>query len=177
MKWELHRAGDLTAGQRSALQVLSVAVYPPEVSAEWPGRVIEWTPAQWALVGWEDDVALCHAGVVLREALLNGGPVKAGGIGGVKTHPDVRGRGFATTAMRLALDFFREQGDVDFGLLVCEPALVPVYERLGWHRFPGELLVRQRGATVPFTLNLPMTTPVRLSGPLAGNIDLQGPPW
>jgi hypothetical protein len=30
---------------------------------------------------------------------------------------------------------------------------------------------------VPFTFNLPMTTPLRLQEPLSGKIDLLGPPW
>ena len=102
--------------------------------------------------------------------------MKVGGIGGVKTHPAARKRGLATTAIGKAIDLFREQG-AHFGLLVCEPGLVPFYERLGWHRFPGELLVTQRQATVPFTFNLPMTTPIRPQEPLTGAIDLLGPPW
>ena len=32
---------------------------------------------------------------------------------------------------------------------------MPFYERLGWRKFPGDLLVAQRQATVPFTFNLP----------------------
>ena len=103
--------------------------------------------------------------------------MKVGGIGGVKTHPAFRGRGFATAAIQRALAFFHEQGDVDFGLLVCEPGLVPFYERLGWRRFPGDLFVTQHEATVPFTFNLPMTTPIRLQELLTGIIDLLGPPW
>jgi hypothetical protein len=75
------------------------------------------------------------------------------------------------------LDFFHGQGDVDFGLLVCEPALMPFYERLGWSSFPGDLLVTQRQATVPFTFNQPMTTPIRMHELLHGRIDLLGPPW
>ena len=54
---------------------------------------------------------------------------------------------------------------------------MPFYERLGWRSFPGELLVAQRRATVPFTFNLPMTIPVRLQEPPTGAIDLLGPPW
>jgi predicted acetyltransferase len=115
--------------------------------------------------------------VVLRGARWNDRAVRVGGIGGVKTHPASRGQGFAAAAIRHALDFFQDQGDVDFGLLVCEPYLVPFYKRLGWRRFPGELLVTQRRATVPFTFNLPMTTPVQRQEPLTGKIDLLGPPW
>ncbi len=75
------------------------------------------------------------------------------------------------------LDFFRNQGNVDFALLVCEPRLVPFYERLGWQLFPGELLVTQQQATVPFTFNLPMTLLIRLRDSLSGTIDHFGPPW
>ena len=178
MRWELRRVADLTAGEQAALRTLALAVYPPDVAAAWPGRAIEWAAHQWAVVGWDaEGAALCYVGVVLRDARWNDRVVRVGGIGGVKTHPASRGRGFATTAIQRALDFFHEQGDVVFGLLVCEPALVPFYERLGWRKFPGDLLVAQRQATVPFTFNLPMTTPVRLEEPLAGTIDLLGPPW
>jgi hypothetical protein len=91
--------------------------------------------------------------------------------------PSLSRAGFATAAIRLALDYFHGQGDADFGLLVCEVGLVPFYERQGWRRFLGELLVTQRQATVPFTFNLVMTTPDRLQEPIAGTIDLMGPPW
>jgi aminoglycoside 2'-N-acetyltransferase I len=178
MRRELRRVADLSAGEQAAVGTLAAAVYPPEVAAAWPGRAIEWAPHQWGVIGWDaEGVALCYVGVILREARWNERGVRVGGIGGVKTHPAFRGRGFATSAIRRALDFFHGQGDVDFGLLVCEPGLVPLYERLGWRRFPGDLLVTQRQATVPFTFNLPMTTPIRLRESLAGTIDLLGPPW
>ena len=178
MRWELRRVADLSVDEQAALRTLSLAVYPPEVSATWPGRAIEWAAPQWGIIGWDaEDAALCYVGVVLRDARWNDRAVRVGGIGGVKTHPASRGRGFATTAIQRALDFFREQGDVDFGLLVCEPDLVQFYDRLGWRRFPGDLFVIQRQATVPFTFNLAMTTPVRLQAPLTGTIDLMGAPW
>ena len=178
MRWVLRRVADLTADEQTALRTLSLAVYPPEVSAAWPGRAIEWAAHQWGVIGWDaGGAAICYVGVILRDARWDNRSVKVGGIGGVKTHPAFRGRGFATAAIRLALDYFHGQGDVDFGLLVCEAGLVPFYERLGWRRFPGELLVAQRQATVPFTFNLPMTTPIRLHAPLTGAIDLLGPPW
>lgn len=178
MRWELRQVAELSVDKQSALRTLSLAVYPPEVAAAWLGRAIEWAPQQWGVIGWDaDGAALCYVGLILREARWNDRAVKVGGIGGVKTHPASRGRGFATTAMQRALDFFRGQSDVDFGLLVCEPGLVPFYERLGWRMFPGDLLVTQHQATVPFTFNLPMTTPLRLQESLGGKIDLLGPPW
>jgi GNAT superfamily N-acetyltransferase len=177
MRWAIHPVAELTESDRSALRALSLAVYPPEVAAAWPGRSIEWAPAEQSVIGWDGDTAVCHVGLVLRDANWNDRAVRVGGIGGVKTHPAARGRGFASSAIRRALDFFRDRGDVDFVLLVCEPELVAFYERFGWRTFPGELRVAQRGSTVPFTLNLCMTAPVRIVEPFAGTIDLLGPPW
>jgi GNAT superfamily N-acetyltransferase len=178
MRWERRRVADLTAGEQAALRTLALAAYPPEVAAAWPGRAVEWAPHQWGVISWDaEGAALCYVGAVLREARWDDRAVRVGGIGGVKTHPASRGRGFATAAIQRALAFFHEPGDVDLGLLACEPGLVPFYERLGWRRFPGELLVTQRRATVPFTFNPVLTTPVRLQGPLTGAIDLLGPPW
>src|SRR5262249_9195246 len=57
------------------------------------------------------------------------------------------------------------------------PNLLPFYEHLGWRGSPGDLMVTQKQATVPFTFNLPMTTPLRMRESLDGVIDLQGPPW
>jgi predicted N-acetyltransferase YhbS len=176
MRWSIQPNTELTAEEQAALRELSVAVYPPEVGEAWPGRAIEWARPPQCVVGWDGAAALCHVGLILRDAKWNDRPVRVGGIGGVKTHPANRGRGLASTATRLALDFFRER-DADFVLLVCKPALVAFYERLGWRTFPGELLVEQRGATVPFTFNLCMTAPLRIAEPLTGTIDLLGPPW
>ena len=80
MRWELRRVADLTAGEQTALRTLSLAVYPPEVSAEWPGRAIEWAAHQWAVNGWDaEGAAGCYVGVVLREARWNDRAVRVGG--------------------------------------------------------------------------------------------------
>ena len=38
MRWELRRVADLTEREQAAVRTLALAVYPPEVSAAWPGR-------------------------------------------------------------------------------------------------------------------------------------------
>jgi len=175
-KCEVRPVAELTAAEQSALRALSRAVYPPEIPL--PGRAIEWASPQWSVITWDaGGEALCHVGVFLREARWNGRAVMVGGIGGVKTHPASRRCGLASAAIQRALAFLGEQGEVDFALLVCAPGLVPFYERLGWHRFPGDLLVTQKGTIGPFTFNLPMTIPLRLRESLSGTIDLLGPPW
>jgi aminoglycoside 2'-N-acetyltransferase I len=117
-----------------------------------------------------------YVGVHLRAATWDGRPVLVGGVGGVKTHPTARGRGFAGLGLRRAVEFFAEEG-VAFGLLVCEPPLVGYYTARGWREFAGRLLVRQGGAAVEFTLNRAMTLGVESEGPASGRIDLCGPPW
>src|SRR5262249_51371076 len=105
VRWQMRPVADLTTEERSALRTLSLAGYPPEVAAAWPGRAIEWAAHPWCVVGWDaEGVALCYVGVILREARWNKQAVKVSGIGGVKTHPAARGRGLATMAIQRALD-------------------------------------------------------------------------
>ena len=178
MRCELRQVADLSADEQSALRSLSLAVYPPEVAAAWLGRAIEWAPHQWGVIGWDaDGAALCYVG-----GYSQGGPVERPSREGRRHRRREDAPGLTRTRIRYhgyaaGLDFFRGQSDVDFGLLVCEPGLVPFYQRLGWRMYPGDLLVTQHQATVPFTFNLPMTTPLRLQESLGGKIDLLGSPW
>ena len=169
---------DLTEEGRADLAALSLAVYPPEVSAGWPGRHWEWSAHESAvLTRTADGELICYIGLVVRSALYGGRPVQVGGIGGVKTHPAARRQGYAAQAVRRAISFFHERGDIGFGLLVCEPHLLGYYRRLGWQEFGGRLLVTQGGVPVEFTLNRVMVCAVQEAGPCAGTIDLLGPPW
>jgi hypothetical protein len=174
----LRRLADLADAERAELTTLSRAVYPPEVAESWLGRHMEWSAHEWCvLVRTTEGALVSYAGIVLRWARREGMSVRVGGIGGVKTHPSARRLGFATAAMRRAVEFFGEQPDVAFGLLVCEPHLIGYYGSLGWQEFTGRLLVTQHGEPAEFTLNGVMTYSVREVAPLSGTIDLLGPPW
>ena len=173
----LDRIADLTGAEREELRALQLAVYPPAEATSWPGRQIEWAPADYGVRVRDDDGAVVsYVGICLREGARDGKPARIGGIGGVKTHPSARRRGLAAHGMERAREFFRASA-IDFALLVCEPRLLDSYGRLGWREFAGELLVRQRGETVPFTFNRVMTSAVRSAAPAFGTIDLLGPPW
>lgn len=174
---KLYRSADLSAAEAAALRVCSSAVYPPEVLANLPSRAIEWTPAQWRVLVWDDDDrVLCHVGIVLRQGKTGDHPALIGGIGGVMTHPDARGQGHATHAIKRALAFIAEQR-ADFALLVCKPELVALYEKMGWRLYKEPLMVTQRGEQQTFTFNVPMVHSVHAGGPPQGTIDLAGPPW
>ncbi len=69
-----------------------------------------------------------------RSVHLGATPVRMGGIGGVTTHPDHRGRGLATRLMRHTAGHLRDAG-YDLGLLF---AGIPArfYLRMGWSCVP-----------------------------------------
>ena len=173
----LDRKADLDAAARAQSVALAAAVYPPETVAHWPGSHLEWSDVTHCARVFEGGSLVSYAGVLVRDGRHDGRPVRIGGIGGVKTHPDHRRRGLAALAMGRAVEWFRACGDVDFALLVCEQRLLGTYGRMGWREFTGTLQVLQRGAPAIFTFNRVMTHPVRTDGPAAGVIDLAGPPW
>lgn len=170
---------EYTAEQWSASGRLNDAVYSPAVVANWPGRVIEWSRPTWHVLVWNvnETETLANASLQVRTGLSGDVPVTIGGIGGVMTHPQHRHQGYARAAIAAGLDFFRSLGTVDFGLLVCEPALVALYEHLGWQCVPGTLWVTQHGQRVPFTFNQALVYAVNRPFDLSGEIDLCGPPW
>lgn len=174
----LSRASDLTPEERDEIRDLTLAVYPPEEWADWPGWRLEWAVPEWCVrIRDERGALVSHTGIVLRQITLDDAPLRIGGVGSVKTHPAARGRGYARLGIERAVRFFDEQEDVAFALLVCEPHLLPYYSSLGWKEFHGRLLVTQRGEVADFTFNRIMTHDVRTDGPIAGTINLCGAPW
>ena len=167
---------EMATAERADLNTLSRAVYPPEEVANWPGRHLDWSSTDIRVMGRLGQVLVTHVAVVIRLGAHNGRDVTIGGIGGVQTHPDHRGQGYAAAAIGRATELFLERA-VDFGLLVCEPELFSYYGPMGWRRFEGTLLTLQKGKTVEFTFNSVMVLPLRAGAPKDGLIDLKGPPW
>ncbi len=168
-----------TAEEREALRALAATVYPPAERAGDPvQKTIAWASPEWGILVWDDDGALVgYVGIVARDVTLDGRAVRVGGIGGVKTHPAVRGKGYARAALRRAAAFMADELAVAFGVLVCREGLLPFYGGLGWQPFAGALLVEQPGGRVPFIFNRPMVLPVREAAPPGGTLDLCGLPW
>ncbi|MGH3650066.1 MAG: GNAT family N-acetyltransferase [Acidimicrobiia bacterium] len=156
---------------------LKGAVYPASESASWPGRVREWAAPEWGVFVANDTGDLVsYTGVVAREGLVDGTPVRTGGVGGVATHPDHRRRGYAAVGIAHALEFLRDRG-ADFAILVCDDNLVDYYTRLGWRRFAGPVINRQHAKEEIFSFNEVMVTDLCSAAPLSGTIDVQGPLW
>ncbi len=178
MRIDTMLVADLTSADRAELRALTAAVYTPDVIATLPQTRVTWAATTWSIRVWDDDGRLVsHVGMLTRDVEVDGVRTTIGGIGGVKTHPEARGRGYASAALQMASAFFTDDLGVAFVLLVCLPPTVPYYERLGWRRFHGTLLVAQPGGTILFLANLPMALPARAAAPLDGTINLCGYPW
>ncbi len=176
--WTLKPIAELTDSERAARRKLAQAVYPPAEQTNSPGRHLEWAAPEWCVCRWGDSCEMVsHVGVITRRATYDGQPIRIGGVGGVMTHPAARGRGYAGLGIQRAIEFLREQCDVEFALLVCRPELIAYYSSLGWDEFRGQVLVQQHGSRAEFTFNQVMTCAVRAARPIDGIIDLCGPPW
>ena len=161
----------------------------PLLQAVWPRHVLEKLP--WGHVKWahadlrvliyapEDSPTpglACHVGVYLRTGTWDGRKVQIGGIGGVATREDCRGRGYATLGLNAAVRTLRDHEAVRFAMLFCEPHNFPFYSRLGWRQFMGDVFVEQPHGRVQFEVMAPFVLDLRLR-PRTGVIDLRGLPW
>jgi predicted GNAT family N-acyltransferase len=177
MKIEFVPADRLSDLQLVSFKQLRAAVYPPEVLATLPGTQFEWASPQWSILVWDQDELVSRVGLVRRQILRNGETKLIGGVGGVMTHPQKQGQGYAGQAMREAAQLFAAEFDVAFALLFCRPHLVKFYTGLGWKSFEGQIFVEQSQAKVEFSANGAMVLDVRERAPMDGILDLNGLPW
>ncbi|MFM8323015.1 MAG: GNAT family N-acetyltransferase [Chloroflexota bacterium] len=136
----------------------------------------QWADADYHLRAWDGAQLVGHVDITLRDVQAGGQPLRLGGIGGVVTLPDWRRQGIASEALRLAQAFLCDPLDVDAGLLICDPLLLPFYARLGWQAVPGPLFFDQPDGRRRFDGQV-MVLPLRIPAWPAGTIDLQGLPW
>jgi len=170
---------EIKAGRVGWQQAASLlkAVWPPEVVAALPWREVVWAYPDWRVLVFNPAGEIIgHAAMVLRDGTWDGQAVKVGGIGGVATREDSRGRGVARAAISKAVQEIQNIHQADFGLLFCEPRLAPIYEKFGWHSFKGDIFVTQPRGHVQFDVTEPYVFDLKIA-PRAGVLDLCGLPW
>jgi aminoglycoside 2'-N-acetyltransferase I len=151
-------------------------VWPPDVVEKLPWVDIVFADADLRVFVREGDGVACHVGIFRREITWNGRKVRTGGIGGVATREDCRGRGYASIALDAAIRTLKDEGATDFGLLFCEPIKVPFYTRRGWKPFEGEIYADQPQGRVRFEAIAPYVYDIKRAL-RHGVIDLCGLPW
>ena len=128
------------------------AVWPPDVVAKLSWGHVEWAHADLRVLIDAPETAsglACHVGIYFRTVTWNGRKVHVGGIGGVATREDCRGRGYASLALDAAIQTMRDHEAVKFALLFCEPHNFAFYQARGWHPFAGEVYCRAAGGAHP----------------------------
>jgi len=156
------------------------------MDAVWPDHVMEtlsWAHIKWAhadlrvLIDAPDGNGLaCHVGIFFRTVTWNGRKVHVGGIGGVSTREDCRGRGYAGLALDAAVQTMRANEAVKFAILFCEPHNEAFYEARGWQRFTGDVWCEQPEGRIRFTVMAPFVFDI-VRAPRQGSLDLCGLPW
>jgi len=161
----------------------------PLMKAVWTAHVVEklsWGHVKCAhadlrvLIDAPEDAAepglACHVGIFFRDATWDGRKVHIGGIGGVSTRADCRGRGYATLGLNAAIATMRDHEAIRFAMLFCEPHNEAYYQARGWHRFQGEVYAEQPQGRVRFEAMAPFVFDFTRK-PRDGVIDLCGLPW
>ena len=159
------------------------------MQAVWPAHVVEklsWGHVKWAhadlrvLIDAPEDAPkpglAFHVGIFFRDATWDGRKVHIGGIGGVSTRDDCRGRGFASLAVNAAIRTMRDHEAVRFAMLFCEPHNEAFYQARGWHPFKGEVYAEQPGGKIRYEAMAPYVFDFTRK-PRDGIIDLCGLPW
>ena len=163
------------------VEPLMAEVYPPDVVEKLPWRHVKWAHADLrVLIDAPEDSPrpglACHVGIFFRTITWNGRKVNIGGIGGVATREDCRGRGYASVALGAAIQTMRDHEALRFGLLFCEPHNYAFYQARGWHPFTGEIFAEQPEGRVRFDVMAPFVFDISRA-PREGTIDLCGLPW
>jgi aminoglycoside 2'-N-acetyltransferase I len=156
---------------------LHTAVFGREIVEKLPWGHIVWAHADLrVLIDDAEGELACHVGIYFRTINWNGRDIHIGGIGGVMTREDCRGRGYASIALDAALQTMRANEAARFALLFCEPHNFAFYQARGWHPFTGEVYCEQPQGRIRFDLMSPFVFDIRRA-PRDGVIDLKGLPF
>ncbi|MCY4070529.1 MAG: GNAT family N-acetyltransferase [Chloroflexi bacterium] len=178
MHLDIIATAQLNDEEAGALRALHAAVYTPTPRAEKTNMRREWALPQWSImIRGVDGQLVSHVGVVTRLCLCDDKETLIGGIGGVKTHPSQRGKGYAGAGLRRAIEFLQGEMAVDMSLLFCGPQMRRYYRRFGFTSFVGDLLVRQDREKTLFPRDEVMVMPVMKPLPQCAVLDLCGLPW
>ena len=170
MRIETKAASQLSTFERARTDcVVTSSLYAYQMGTKWAN-------ADWTVMVWEEDELVSNVHIIERNALVGGHPVRLGGIGNIATKVEWRGRGYSSSAMKVAQEFLINTLKVDFGLMTCFAWLVEYYEKMGWKIVADHLIMEQADGRK--TLNYPvLVLPVIKKDLPDGEIDLCGLPW
>jgi GNAT superfamily N-acetyltransferase len=131
---------------------------------------------RWHTMGVLDGSLVGRVGILERTISVGQELLRVGGICGVVTTPEYRGRGIASALLDESVTFVKNSLRLPFALLTCRLKLEAFYKRLGWKTVDGPTVFTQPDG-VRTCKGLTM---VLECGPRVwpeGSIDLRGLPW
>ena len=140
-------------------------------------RQFEWTKeGAYRIVVYSGESLVSFLKILERTCLVDEQQVRIGGVAGVMTPPEHRGRGYAGLALREARRVIFEKLKAQLGLLLCEPELVKFYTRHGWQSVDCPVKFEQSSgnAVWPYCTMI-LAKPGKEWKP--NSIDLCGFPW
>lgn len=167
---EIRLASELTAEEWRALFAWGEDIFGVE------GNAYQWRPKNWHFVVEEDGRTLAHVGVLKAAVIAGGREVTVGGVGGVVSVPEARGRHLVHDAMGRAAEFMCGELGVEFGMLFCLERLVAFYARQGWRLVEDEVEFEQPAGKVASTFRV-MVRPCGGREWPAGKVEVPGLPW
>lgn len=112
---------------KSAFPNTEIEWFPPYYDGD-PYYKLEYTRV------WEENGVLVSTVQIVKKILRIGDQtILLGGIANVGTHPDHRGRGYATALLQDSIRLMNEEG---YHLSLLFTGIQPFYERLGWREIP-----------------------------------------
>ncbi len=136
----------------------------------------QWASPDWTVMVWEEQELVSNVHIIERVVKAGSQSVRVGGIGNISTKVEWRKRGYASAALKVAMEFLADPLKVDFGLMVATESVKPIYEKLGWKMVASSLLMEQADGKMPFNYPV-LILPVLAQAWPAGEIDLCGLPW
>jgi predicted acetyltransferase len=136
----------------------------------------QWAPADWRILVFADDQLVSFLKVTEREVCAGSQRLMVAGLGDVVTLPEWRGRGLAGLALRRLNEALGERDDIEFGMLMCLPELVPYYGRFGWQAVAERIVYTQAWGKETSAEVTMVLSPHGKTWP-DGPIDVNGLPW
>ena len=106
------------------------------------------TGANYCILVYSEDELVSFAAVLERSVRFDDDELTLGGVGGVVTAPEHRGRGFASMAMKESVRVIFRTLKADVGGLLCLNETVGFYEKLGWKLSHAKVMVELKGSNV-----------------------------
>jgi Acetyltransferase (GNAT) domain len=143
-----------------------------------PADSYSWSAQSWSMLVKADGHVVAHAGILYRVIQVGDLRVPVGGVSGVMTLNDWRGKGCARAALAKATAFVATQLWAPFAVVICPMEDTAFYEHLGWHVAEAPIQCEQPNGQV--TLEREVALWLACQGDAqwpSGPIDLGGTPW